>query len=101
MALTRWILALCGYARLEVCGVHPERVLFEAFSQEKGFESILSNMRGLFSQPFRVMGHEIRIDASIGVSLYPRDGIDAKSLLAAADRAMYAEKREKKAREET
>ena len=27
MALTRWILALCGYARLEVCGVHPERVL--------------------------------------------------------------------------
>ncbi|MDI9371142.1 MAG: diguanylate cyclase [Synergistaceae bacterium] len=76
-------------------------ILFEAFSQEKGFESILSNMRGLFSQPFRVMGHEIRIDASIGVSLYPRDGIDAKSLLAAADRAMYAEKREKKAREET
>ena len=27
MGLTRWILALCGYARLEVCGVHPERVL--------------------------------------------------------------------------
>ena len=25
--MTRWILALCGYARLEVCGVHPERVL--------------------------------------------------------------------------
>ena len=27
MGLTRWILALCGYVRLEVCGVHPERVL--------------------------------------------------------------------------
>ena len=25
--MTRWILALCGYVRLEVCGVHPERVL--------------------------------------------------------------------------
>ena len=27
MGLTRWILALCGYVRLEVSGVHPERVL--------------------------------------------------------------------------
>lgn len=27
MGLTRWILAFCGYVRLEVCGVHPERVL--------------------------------------------------------------------------
>ena len=27
MGLTRWILALCGYVRLEVCGAHPERVL--------------------------------------------------------------------------
>ena len=25
--MTRWILALCGSVRLEVCGVHPERVL--------------------------------------------------------------------------
>ena len=27
MGLTRWILALCGSVRLEVCGAHPERVL--------------------------------------------------------------------------
>ena len=27
MGLTRWILAFCGYVRLEVSGVHPERVL--------------------------------------------------------------------------
>ena len=27
MGLTRWVLAFCGYVRLEVSGVHPERVL--------------------------------------------------------------------------
>jgi len=43
-------------------------------------------------QPFHVAGHEIFIGASIGISLYPRDGHTAEALIQRADTAMYAAK---------
>lgn len=41
---------------------------------------------------FMVDKQEIFVSSSIGVSLYPDDGVDAKSLLQRADMAMYAAK---------
>jgi diguanylate cyclase (GGDEF)-like protein len=41
------------------------------------------------SAPFTVEGRELQVSASIGVSLYPRDGTNAESLLHSADSAMY------------
>ena len=43
-------------------------------------------------QPFEIDGHEIFIGASIGISLYPRDGGSAEALIQHADSAMYAAK---------
>ena len=43
-------------------------------------------------QAVRVGDHELHVDASIGISLFPRDGEDAVSLLANADAAMYRAK---------
>lgn len=40
-------------------------------------------------QPFRIIENELRITASIGVSLFPNDGDDACALLKNADVAMY------------
>lgn len=40
-------------------------------------------------EPFVVDGNEIFISASIGVSLFPRDGDSCERLLSNADRAMY------------
>jgi len=40
----------------------------------------------------------IRIKASLGVAVYPEDGHNAAELLATADRAMYASKRERQQR---
>ena len=40
-------------------------------------------------QPFHIDGNEIFSSASIGVSLYPRDGASYDALRANADRAMY------------
>jgi diguanylate cyclase (GGDEF)-like protein/PAS domain S-box-containing protein len=40
----------------------------------------------------RVDQHELHVDASIGISLYPQDGEDIVSLLANADAAMYRAK---------
>lgn len=42
---------------------------------------------------FTIEGHPITLGASIGIAVYPEDGIDAESLLHAADQAMYAAKR--------
>ncbi|MEO5574282.1 MAG: EAL domain-containing protein, partial [Gammaproteobacteria bacterium] len=44
------------------------------------------------SAPFKIDGHEIFVTASIGVSLYPDDGLNAETLLKNADTAMYLAK---------
>jgi diguanylate cyclase (GGDEF)-like protein/PAS domain S-box-containing protein len=46
---------------------------------------ILLSLNALHS----VEGHELHIDASIGISIYPEDGEDAETLIRNADMAMY------------
>ncbi|MBK1717886.1 EAL domain-containing protein [Thiocystis violacea] len=46
----------------------------------------------VFDQPFRVGVREIFVTASIGISVYPRDGEDIDTLLRRADIAMYQAK---------
>jgi diguanylate cyclase (GGDEF)-like protein/PAS domain S-box-containing protein len=41
------------------------------------------------AEPFRLEEHEVRISASIGISLFPNDGSDGDALLRNADLAMY------------
>ncbi|MEO8600407.1 MAG: EAL domain-containing protein, partial [bacterium] len=45
------------------------------------------------SSPFQIDGHDIFVSTSIGISLYPNDGIDAGALLKHADTAMYRAKK--------
>jgi diguanylate cyclase (GGDEF)-like protein len=47
----------------------------------------------VLAAPFSIEGQEIRIGASIGVSLFPEHGISSVLLLQNADSAMYAAKR--------
>jgi EAL domain-containing protein (putative c-di-GMP-specific phosphodiesterase class I) len=42
--------------------------------------------------PFEVDGHELFVTASVGVSVFPRDGVDAVTLQKHADLAMYEAK---------
>lgn len=46
----------------------------------------------LFKKPFNIAGREVTITASIGVSLFPKDGITIDVLLKNADSAMYKAK---------
>ncbi|GGM39671.1 hypothetical protein GCM10011351_27270 [Paraliobacillus quinghaiensis] len=46
----------------------------------------------IFRQPFSIEFHEISITPSIGISLYPTDGLDSQELLKYADSAMYVAK---------
>jgi len=50
------------------------------------------------AQPFSVKGHEVFLAASIGIALYPRDGVDLPGLQRAADSALHAAKRQAKRR---
>jgi len=54
-------------------------------SAEKLIESV--------GQPHLIGGHQLLVTVSIGISLYPEDGVDAEMLMKNADTAMYHAKR--------
>lgn len=45
--------------------------------------------------PQRIGEHEVRLSASIGISLYPDDGLELEELIHCADAAMYQTKRQR------
>lgn len=45
------------------------------------------------AHPLPVMGHDIQLSASIGISIFPDDGQDSETLIHAADMAMYRAKK--------
>ncbi len=51
------------------------------------------NICRALSTPFQIDGHDIVVSASIGIALYPHDGIDAGTLLKYADTAMHRAKK--------
>ncbi|MFH1134735.1 MAG: PAS domain S-box protein [Pseudomonadota bacterium] len=55
---------------------------------------VARKIREQVSQPFSIKGHELHISVSIGISVYPNDGIDVETLVKNADMAMYAAKEE-------
>jgi predicted signal transduction protein with EAL and GGDEF domain len=54
--------------------------------------SLLERVLGEIGRPVSLAGREFHVGASLGIALYPQDGIDAESLLKHADVAMYAAK---------
>jgi diguanylate cyclase (GGDEF)-like protein len=70
------------------------------------FTVVLSNVSGpnpavaaaqnicrALATPFQIDGHDIFVSTSVGISLYPHDGIDVDTLLKHADTAMYRAKK--------
>ena len=54
---------------------------------------IAERLLNALHKPFVVDGHELYITASMGISMYPRDGADVSTLRCNADAAMYEAKR--------
>lgn len=63
-------------------------IVLENVAQASDITGICQKILDSISQPLSVMGHEISSTASIGVSLYPRDGDSIDQLLKHADLAM-------------
>lgn len=50
--------------------------------------TVAHKLQATLVDPFMIEGHDLRVGASIGISVYPQDGGDAESLLRLADIAM-------------
>jgi diguanylate cyclase (GGDEF)-like protein len=71
-------------------------VLLPELEDGKLAATVAHKILGVLAKPFTLIGHEFRITASIGISVYPRDGQDEQTLTKNADIAMYQAKAEGK-----
>ncbi|RPH65895.1 MAG: EAL domain-containing protein, partial [Burkholderiales bacterium] len=56
--------------------------------------SVAERLLECLSRPYEITGYSLRVTPSLGISLFPRDGEDAQTLLSRADAAMYHAKAE-------
>ena len=59
---------------------------------DDGISAIIQKLRAAIAEPVFFQGHEFRVTSSMGIAKYPDDGMDADSLIANADAAMYRAK---------
>jgi diguanylate cyclase (GGDEF)-like protein/PAS domain S-box-containing protein len=67
-------------------------IVLEDLRQEDRAATLARKILEALALPLQIEGHECFITASIGVSLFPKDGADAETLLKNADAAMYQAK---------
>ncbi|WP_189836397.1 diguanylate cyclase domain-containing protein [Sulfuriferula multivorans] len=64
-------------------------LILEKSALRRDVKKVLEKISALLSESLTVDGHNISIQASIGVALYPEHGEDSHTLLKQADSAMY------------
>ncbi|MFA5241590.1 MAG: EAL domain-containing protein [Sulfuricella sp.] len=67
-------------------------VILADISQEEDISRVTHKILAAIAEPAMVENHKLTVTCSIGVSLFPRDGEDATTLLKNADAAMYRAK---------
>ncbi len=67
-------------------------VILPDIAGESGADAVARKLTFALAPPMQVDGHTIHCTASFGISLFPRDGGDAETLMKNADIAMYAAK---------
>ena len=67
-------------------------VLLSEVEQAEDAAITASRMLEAVAEPHTVDEHQIHVTTSIGVSIYPDDGLDAETLIKCADTAMYQAK---------
>lgn len=55
--------------------------------------SVANRILNVLTQPYNILGNNLYTSPSIGISMYPTDGLTAQDLLRNADMAMYSAKR--------
>lgn len=68
-------------------------ILLKEISKPQTAAHVAEKILGAMSGPFIIEGQEQNISASIGISVYPNDGLDLRTLMISADGAMYHAKK--------
>jgi diguanylate cyclase (GGDEF)-like protein/PAS domain S-box-containing protein len=64
-------------------------VVIEGVSQPEQLTGVAEKIRNALTAPVQLDGRDMSVSASIGITLYPRDGEDIEQLIKNADIAMY------------
>jgi len=67
-------------------------VLLSEIARTSDAATSAQKILGSLGLPYYIDGNNIKIDCSIGISVYPEDGEDAETLIKNADAAMYCAK---------
>ncbi|MGH8490767.1 MAG: putative bifunctional diguanylate cyclase/phosphodiesterase, partial [Gammaproteobacteria bacterium] len=67
-------------------------ILLPRISGGRDVARVAAKALGMVTAPFTVLGHELHISSTIGVSLFPKDGADPETLIKHADTALYQAK---------
>ncbi|EXJ15958.1 putative bifunctional diguanylate cyclase/phosphodiesterase [Imhoffiella purpurea] len=71
-------------------------VIAEELSDPQDVEALASKLLAALGEPYRIKGHDMRLSASIGITIFPQDGVSPEDLLRNADDAMYQAKHQGK-----
>lgn len=64
-------------------------IIMPSIFDQENLRQIASRLQSTFMPAFKISGHTLNITASIGIAIYPEDGITSEQLLRNADLAMY------------
>ncbi|MDO6567537.1 EAL domain-containing protein [Alteromonas sp. 1_MG-2023] len=67
-------------------------IIMDNLNEFSDCEHVLSRLLKAASAPLTIAGAVMQVSASIGVSVYPQDNVDADQLIRHADQAMYVAK---------
>jgi diguanylate cyclase (GGDEF)-like protein len=71
-------------------------VLLSPFDSEEQVAAVAARIVSAFARPFSIADEQHAVGASVGISVFPRDGGDAATLIRHSDIAMYSGKNEGK-----
>jgi diguanylate cyclase (GGDEF)-like protein len=95
-AATRLLSQLRPSDRVARFGGDEFIVLLSPFDADEQVGMVAERIIQAFSKPFQIGEEQHAIGASVGISVFPRDGEDATTLIRHSDIAMYAGKNEGK-----
>ncbi len=67
-------------------------IIIEDFMNVSKLEPVLKKILDIFKTPILIYGQKFKISCSIGVAVYPEDGLNIENLIKNADAAMYEAK---------
>jgi len=68
-------------------------ILLDMIEDTRHVKTVVQKLHDLFQIAMQIDGHDLKVLASIGVAIYPRDGKDADELMQFSDQAMYNSKK--------